>query len=98
MPQHSGTTNSCARFSKRRVPEISRHCSRYSTREQRSAPTQRWWRWAAQPVLIGGRPGAVWMHDGAVRVAFHFAVVDDRITAIELVGEPATIALSVIER
>jgi RNA polymerase sigma-70 factor (ECF subfamily) len=53
---------------------------------------------AAQPVVLDGKPGAVWMHDGEVRVAFHFTVVDDRITAIDLVADRTALAQSVIER
>ena len=53
---------------------------------------------AAQPVIIDGKPGAVWMHAGELRVAFHFRIVDDRITAIDLIADPAAIAQSVIER
>jgi RNA polymerase sigma factor (sigma-70 family) len=53
---------------------------------------------AAQPVLLDGKPGAVWMHDGEVRVAFHFRIVDDRITEIDLVADRAALAQSVIER
>jgi len=53
---------------------------------------------AAQPVLIDGKPGAVWMHAGEVRVAFRFWIMDDRITAIDLIADRAAIAQSVIER
>jgi RNA polymerase sigma-70 factor (ECF subfamily) len=53
---------------------------------------------AAQPVLIDGQPGAVWMHEGEVRVAFRFTIVDDRIAAIDLVADRAVLAQSVIER
>lgn len=53
---------------------------------------------AAQPVFIDGKPGAVWMHEGEVRVAFHFRITDDRITAIDLVADSAAIAQSLIER
>jgi RNA polymerase sigma factor (sigma-70 family) len=52
---------------------------------------------AAQPVLIDGKPGAVWVHEGKVRVAFRFTVTDERITDIELVADPATLAQSAIE-
>ncbi len=52
---------------------------------------------AAQAVLIDGRPGAVWMHDGEVRVAFHFTIREDRITGIDLVADSAALAQSVIE-
>ena len=53
---------------------------------------------AAQPVLIDGKPGAVWMHEREVLVAFQFTVVDDRITAIDIVADRAALAQSVIER
>ena len=52
---------------------------------------------AALPVFIDGKPGAVWMHAGEVRVAFHFTIADDRITAIDLIAERAAIAQSLIE-
>jgi RNA polymerase sigma factor (sigma-70 family) len=53
---------------------------------------------AAQSAFIDGKPGAVWMHAGELRVAFRFTITDDRITAIDLVADPAAIAQSVIER
>jgi RNA polymerase sigma-70 factor (ECF subfamily) len=53
---------------------------------------------AAQPVFIDGKPGAVWMHEGEVRVAFHFTIADDRIAAIDLIADRAVLAQSVIER
>ena len=53
---------------------------------------------AAQPAFIDGSPGAVWMHEGQVRVAFRFTVNGDRIVRIDLVADPAAIAHSVIER
>lgn len=52
---------------------------------------------AALPALLDGKPGAVWMHEGRVQVAFHFTVADDRITAIDLVADRAAIARSQIE-
>ncbi len=52
---------------------------------------------AAQPVFIDGEPGAVWMHDGVVRVAFRFRVVDERITEVDLIADRATLERSVIE-
>jgi RNA polymerase sigma factor (sigma-70 family) len=52
---------------------------------------------AAQAVFIDGKPGAVWMHAGEVRVAFRFTLIDDRIRAIDLIADPTTIAQSVIE-
>lgn len=52
---------------------------------------------AAQPVFIDGKPGAVWKHEGTVRVAFLFTVLNDRITEIELVADPAAIERSVID-
>ncbi len=53
---------------------------------------------AAQPAFIDGQPGAVWMHEGEVRVAFRFRMMDDRITAIDLIADRAALAQSVIER
>jgi len=53
---------------------------------------------AAQPALIDGKPGAVWMHAGEVRVAFRFTIMDDRIKAIDLIADRVAIAQTVIER
>jgi RNA polymerase sigma factor (sigma-70 family) len=53
---------------------------------------------AAQSVFIDGEPGAVWMHEGQLRVAFRFTVSGDRITAIDLVADPGTLAQLTIER
>lgn len=53
---------------------------------------------AAQPVLIDGEPGAVWMHEGQVRVLFRFTITGDHITAIDLVADQAALAQSTIER
>ncbi len=53
---------------------------------------------AAQPVLIDGQPGAAWMHAGEARVLFRFRIVDDRITAIDLVADDAALAQSLIKR
>ncbi|HTV93729.1 MAG TPA: sigma-70 family RNA polymerase sigma factor [Verrucomicrobiae bacterium] len=51
---------------------------------------------AAQPVLIDGEPGAVWMRAGEVRVVFRFSISRDRITAIDLIADRAALARSVI--
>jgi RNA polymerase sigma-70 factor (ECF subfamily) len=53
---------------------------------------------AAQPALLDGKPGAVWVHEREVRVAFRFTIANDRISAIELVADPDTLAATVIER
>lgn len=53
---------------------------------------------AAQPVLLDGQPGAVWIHAGEVRVAFRFTIRDERITAIDLVADRDALAQAVIER
>jgi RNA polymerase sigma-70 factor (ECF subfamily) len=53
---------------------------------------------AAQAVFIDGKPGAVWVHERQVRVAFVFTITGDRITAIDLVADPDSLARSVIER
>ena len=53
---------------------------------------------AARPVFIDGEPGAVWMDAGEVRVAFRFRIMDDRITAIDLIADRAALAQSVVVR
>jgi RNA polymerase sigma factor (sigma-70 family) len=53
---------------------------------------------AAVPVFIDGRPGAVWMHERKVRVAFRFTILGDRIEAIDLIADPAALAQAIIER
>ncbi len=53
---------------------------------------------AAQPVFIDGEPGAVWMHEREVLVAFRFKITDDRITEIDLVADRAALAQLVIEQ
>jgi RNA polymerase sigma-70 factor (ECF subfamily) len=53
---------------------------------------------AAVPAFIDGRPGAVWMQEGKVLVAFHFSIMDDRIAAIDLIADLVAISQSVIER
>jgi RNA polymerase sigma factor (sigma-70 family) len=52
---------------------------------------------AAQSALIDGTPGAVWMHERQVRVAFRFTVREDRIAAIDLIADPATLERLAIE-
>ncbi len=53
---------------------------------------------AAQPARIDGQPGAIWIHERELRVAFRFTIRNDRITAIDLIGDRATLEQSVIER
>jgi len=53
---------------------------------------------AAQPALIDGEPGAVWLHAGEVRVAFRFKITNERITEIDLIADRAALEQSVIER
>jgi RNA polymerase sigma factor (sigma-70 family) len=53
---------------------------------------------AAQPSFIDGEPGAVWVHEGEVRVAFRFTITDDRIAAIDLIADRTAIARSSIDR
>ena len=52
---------------------------------------------AAQSAFIDGKPGAVWMHERELRVAFRFRIVNDRISAIDLVADPDSLAKMVIE-
>lgn len=46
----------------------------------------------AQFARIEGSPGAVWTEARELRVAFRFMIANDRITAIELVADPASLA------
>lgn len=56
---------------------------------------------AARPASLDAEPGLVWVHRGAVRVAFVFGFDDperpSRITAIDLVGDPTVLAGMAIE-
>ncbi|WP_242336838.1 MULTISPECIES: sigma-70 family RNA polymerase sigma factor [Anaeromyxobacter] len=46
----------------------------------------------ASPALIDGEPGAVWAVDDKVRAAFVFTIAHGKITAIDLVMDPARLA------
>jgi RNA polymerase sigma factor (sigma-70 family) len=52
----------------------------------------------AQPAFLDGEPGAVWMEEREVRVAFRFTIADDRIAAIDLIGDRTALAQAVVER
>jgi RNA polymerase sigma-70 factor (ECF subfamily) len=52
---------------------------------------------AARLVLLDGEPGLVWSHRGEVRMAFAFAVVDGRVTDIELIADPTRLAAMGVE-
>jgi RNA polymerase sigma-70 factor (ECF subfamily) len=45
----------------------------------------------ARVALVDGRPGAVWMPGGELRVVFRFVTGGDRITRIELLADPGRI-------
>jgi RNA polymerase sigma factor (sigma-70 family) len=47
---------------------------------------------AARLVLINGVTGAVWMHGGRPRVVFSFTLDNGKITAIDLLGDPAVLS------
>ncbi len=47
---------------------------------------------AAEPALIDGLPGLVWAPGGTIRAAFRFTSDGSRVTAIDLVVEPAALA------
>jgi RNA polymerase sigma-70 factor (ECF subfamily) len=54
----------------------------------------------AQVALLDGAPGAVWAPGGRPRVAFAFTIADGRITALEILADPArleAIDLEVLE-
>ena len=52
---------------------------------------------ALRTVLIDDRPGLVWMHLGEIKVVFEFSIVDDRIVAIDQIGDPETLAALDVE-
>ena len=52
---------------------------------------------AARLALLDGEPGLVWSHRGEVRMAFAFAVVDGRVTDIELIADPTRLAAMGVE-
>ena len=45
----------------------------------------------AQPALIDGVPGLVWAPGGKPRMVFKFVTVDELVTSIELISDPAQI-------
>jgi RNA polymerase sigma factor (sigma-70 family) len=47
---------------------------------------------AAVPAIIDGEAGAVWAVGGLVRAAFVFSIEEDKITAIDIVMDPARLA------
>jgi RNA polymerase sigma-70 factor (ECF subfamily) len=47
----------------------------------------------ARLALLDGVAGAVWVQSGKPRVAFNFTIADGKITAIDLTGDPARLAV-----
>jgi RNA polymerase sigma-70 factor (ECF subfamily) len=52
---------------------------------------------AARLVLLDGEPGLVWSYRGEVKMAFAFTVLDDRVTDVELIADPARLAAIGVE-
>jgi RNA polymerase sigma factor (sigma-70 family) len=54
-------------------------------------PVASWSRRArgARPALLAGTPAAAWLPDGSLRVVYEFTTSGDRITAIDLIADPA---------
>lgn len=52
---------------------------------------------AARMVLIDGWLGAVWQHQGEVKVAFVFTVVDGKVLEVELLGDPEVLGRFEVE-
>ena len=46
----------------------------------------------AQPALVNGAAGAVWASRGQPRVVFSFMITSDKISAIELIADPARLS------
>jgi len=47
---------------------------------------------AARLALLDGAPGLIWAHGGELKVAFAFTIESGRITAIDLLADPGTLA------
>jgi len=52
---------------------------------------------AARPAYFEGEPAAVWVHEGRMLVLFRFTIAGDRITGIDLIGEPAALERVAVE-
>jgi RNA polymerase sigma-70 factor (ECF subfamily) len=52
----------------------------------------------AQAALLDGEPGAVWVEERELRVAFRFTIAGDRIAAIDLIGDRDALAEMAIEQ
>ena len=52
----------------------------------------------AQFAHLDGEPGAVWTEQRELRVAFRFTIANDRITAIDMIGDRDALAQLVVER
>jgi RNA polymerase sigma-70 factor (ECF subfamily) len=51
----------------------------------------------AQPALVDGAAGLVWAPKGQLRVVFNFTLVNGKIAAIDLIGDPARLGMAVLE-
>jgi RNA polymerase sigma-70 factor (ECF subfamily) len=51
----------------------------------------------ARPALVDGRPGAAWVQRGVPRAAFRFTIAEGKITAIDIVMDPAGLGTVVLE-
>jgi RNA polymerase sigma-70 factor (ECF subfamily) len=52
----------------------------------------------AQAALLDGEPGAVWIEERELRVAFRFTIAGERITAIDLIGDRDALAEMLVEQ
>ena len=47
---------------------------------------------AARPALIDGAPGLFWAQGGTIRVVFDFTIMNGKVVAIEMIGDPGRIS------
>jgi hypothetical protein len=47
---------------------------------------------SARLALIDGAPGAIWAQGGTIRVVFDFTIMNGKVVAIEMMGDPGRIS------
>ena len=52
---------------------------------------------AARAAYLGDEPAAVWVHEGIPRVLFRFRIAGDRISGVDLIGDPSMLEQVIID-
>ncbi len=52
---------------------------------------------AARAAYLGDEPAAVWVHEGIPRVLFRFRITGDRISGVDLIGDPGMLEQVIID-